>query len=139
METQIIPDSNGAIKDWVCAGLNENTDWCGENYTCGFVRDGKLIGGLIYHDYRLDTDVWWTIFSTDKRWCTKRVLHYIFSIAFGALQCRRISLIVSAHNQTCLNFVRKLGFKEEGRLRAYRDDGSDGIIFGMLKSECRYL
>lgn len=139
METEIIPDCNGVIKDWVCMGLKEGKKWCGENYTCGFVRDGKLIGGLIYHDYRLDTDVWWTIFSTDKRWCTRHVLHYIFDVAFNKFRCKRISLMVNAGNAPCLNFVTKLGFKEEGRLRAYREDGADIIIFGMLKDECRYL
>ena len=139
METEIIHDECGVIKDWVCFGLGEDTQWCGENYTCGFSRNGKMIGGLIFHDYRKNTDVWWTIFSTDKRWCTKRVLKYIFGVAFKDLHCQRISLMVADDNLPCLNFVRKLGFREEGRLRAYRENSGDCILFGMLKRECRYL
>lgn len=139
MEYEIIEDKTGSITDWVCAELQLGRGWLGKHITFGFSLCGKLIGGIIFHDYRPDIEIWWTIYTTDKRWCNRRLLKFLFSMAFNYLKCRRISLSVSQENQNCINLVKKLGFKQEGLLRNYRDDGTDGCIFGMLKSECKWI
>ncbi len=135
---EIVQDKDNLLAQWVCAGLGENFDWVGENYTVGFVRSGKLCGALIFHNYRPQCDVWWTIYTQDKRWCTLKVLRYIFYTAFDVLQCRRISLLVSRSNQKCLDLVKRLGFRKEGHLRKFRENGEDAFIFSMLKNECKW-
>lgn len=135
---QIVCDKNNALAQWVCQGLGENFDWVGDNYTIGFVLDKQLLGALIFHNLRPKREVWWTIYTVDKRWCSLRVLKYIFNLAFNVLQCRRISLLVSRSNQNCLRLVKKLGFKIEGRLRQYRDNGEDAFILSMLNNECKW-
>ena len=126
------------LVDWVSQGLGEpNTDWVGTNYyTVAFYYNGKLVGGLVCHDLRLGCDVWWTIYTTNKKWCNRKVLHHIFHLAFDVCKCRRISLGVSRNNMASLSLVKRLGFKFEGYLRGYRDNGEDVILFGMLKNEC---
>ncbi len=135
---KILPDKNGKVTQWICDGLNETTDWLGDYFTLGFWINDEIVGGLIFHDYRLHTDVWWTIYAPDKRWCTRRVLRRMFSLAFDVLRCRRINLLVSTDNNACLRFVRKLGFQTEGLLRQFREDGRDCYFMGLLKQERKF-
>ena len=98
-----------------------------------------MLGGLIFHSYRPNTEVWWTVYTVDKRWCNRRMLKVMFDIAFNKLKCRRISLLVSKSNVAGINFVKKLGFQQEGMFRVYRENGEDCYIFGMLKNECKWI
>lgn len=77
-------------------------------------------------------------YTTDKRWCTRRVLKKIFGLAFNFLQVERISILVSTTNLPCIRLVERLGFKQEGLLRKYRDDGSSCFFYGILKSENKW-
>ena len=67
------------------------------------------------------------------------MLRIMFGIAFKAMGCRRISLLVDKSNAASLNFVKKLGFQQEGILRSFRENGEDCYILGMLKDECKWL
>ena len=138
MENIIIKDEGELITDWICEGLKENTSWLGEHLTFGIIRQNKLIGGIIFHDYRPNQDIWLTIFTKNKKWCSKAVLKFIFGVAFADLQCRRINLLVSKSNAKCLNFVLKTGFRLEGCLRSFRENGEDCYVLGMLKNECNF-
>lgn len=110
----------------------------GENYTVGFAKNNKMLGGLIYSGYRPETDVWWTIYTEDKTWCNRYLLKFAFGVAFHDLKCRRINILVSKSNKACLKMVLRMGFKIEGRLRKYRENGEDAYILGILKEECRF-
>ena len=140
MEYKIINDVNEMVTCYVCDGLKCNYDWLKEHVTFGFAVDGKIAGGLIFHDYnKYSGEIWWTVYTNNKRWCNRRMLRTMFGLAFNALNCRRISIAVDTRNLPCLNFVKKLGFKQEGIMRAQRDDGGDNAVFGMLKTECKWL
>ena len=124
------------LVDWICQGLKIDKKWLeGDYYTIGFKSGNKLLGGLIYHNIRPQRDLWVTIYTADKKWCNRRVLKIIFSLAFNFWQVERISISVSANNVSCLRLVEKLGFIKEGVFRKYMDDGSDCFFYGMLKSE----
>ncbi len=139
MEYKIIEDKNELITNYACKGLDISRDWLGKHFTYGLIVDGKIVGALIFHDIRVNCEVWWTIYTEDKRWCNRRMLKFMFALAFNALKCRRISISVSSKNLNCLNLVKKLGFKQEGILRNARDNGDDNVLFGMLKTECKWL
>lgn len=136
--SRIVPDKNNLITKWVCHHLGYGTDWLEKYQTFGVIRQGKIIAGLIYHDVHIGNDVSWTIYATDKHWCTKRILKFFMREAFEYLQCRRINILVNTDNEKCLKFVTGLGFKKEGQLRQFREDGQDCYILGLLKSENKY-
>ena len=124
------------LVDWICNGLKIDKKWLdGTYYTIGLKSGNKLLGGLIYHNIRPQRDLWVTIYTADKKWCNRRVLKIIFSLAFNFWQVERISISVSANNVSCIRLVEKLGFIKEGVFRKYMDDGSDCVFYGMLKSE----
>lgn len=140
-ETQycdLVVDTDGSIAAWVCKGLDMDTAELGENMTIGIKRGEELIGGLIYNNGRENIDIWWTLYTTDRRWCTRRILKKLFGLAFEKLNCRRINLLVSQGNCKSQELVNRLGFKVEGFLRKYRTNGEDCFIFGMLKNECKW-
>ena len=135
----LVLDKDNHITEWVCQGLGCDSSWLDPKHlTIGFVCNGRLIGGLIYHDIRPHRDLYWTIFTTDKRWCNRRILKAVFGLAFDFWQVERISLLVNTDNHACLKLVTKLGFKQEGMLRRYRDDGADCFLMGILKTERKY-
>jgi len=133
---EIFLDLKGDVVSWVGNGLKEHTCWVGQNMTLGIKREGRLIAGIVFHDIRVRRDVWLTIFSTDKKWCNRRVLRAVFNIAFNFLKCQRVSVKVDALNFQSQKLVEGLGFKKEGILRSYEDNGHDGFIYSMLKNEC---
>ncbi|MBE6454694.1 MAG: GNAT family N-acetyltransferase [Alphaproteobacteria bacterium] len=135
----LVYDQDNRITEWVCKGLGFDRRWLDKEFhTFGFYISGKLIGGLIYHNIRPFRDLWWTIYTTDKRWCNRRNLKKIFEFAFNFWQVERISILVSTNNYPCIKLIKKLGFQQEGLLRNYRDDGADCYFYGLLKTENKW-
>lgn len=134
----IIPDCNGVIAKWVCDGLGYDTNWIGDNYTIGIKNKKNIIAGLIFNNYRDNVEVWLTIYSVSPYWCNKKILRYIFKTCFETLKCERVSVLVSKDNSKSLSLCKRLGFKIEGLLRRYRENGKDCYIMGMLKEENKW-
>lgn len=133
------PDNTGEVLKWVCAGLGDEVADYGANLTIGVWLGKILIAGIILNDHRPNVDVWMTIYSVDKRWCTKAVLKYVFGVVFTLMNCRRANVFISKDNHKSLSLCQRLGFKIEGLLRQYRENGADCYVLGMLKTECKWL
>ena len=136
---RIMPDYMGVIQKWVCDGLGEDTQWIVDSFTVGIAYKGKIIAGIIMNNYRKDLDVWLTIYSTDKHWCARSVLKYVFKTCFETLKCKRVNILISKDNHKSISLCERLGFVKEGLLRQYRENGHDCYILGMLKKECKWL
>lgn len=135
---KIIPDLDGSVTKWVCNGINESIEWIGQHATIGVLLNQKLIAGIIFNNIRPNIDAWLTIYSTDKRWCSRRVLRCVFGFVFNELKCRRASVLVSKDNSKSLDMCKRLGFQIEGLLRQYRDNSDDCYVMGMLNEECKW-
>ena len=107
---RILPDISDDITHWVCRGLKCDEDWLGEHLTFGFAINNRMIGGLIFHTLRHNLDVWWTIYTEDKRWCNRHVLRRMFAAAFDDFGCRRINILVEQNNLKSLR--QNLNLKE---------------------------
>ena len=103
----------------------------------GIQIDGKIIGSVIYSRYR-PPDIEIGIYTIDKRWCNKRVLSAIFDYPFNQLQCKRVTAQTDPANPAVCNFLKRIGFIEEGRLRQALPHG-DALVLGMLRHECRWV
>lgn len=101
-------------------------------------NDDMLICGVIYHDFLGRGCTMSGAASRRGRWTSRKVMAGIFAYAFGSLELHRVTCLVSEHNRPSRRWCEKAGFKEEGRLREIEDDGSDWIVFGLLKPECRW-
>jgi RimJ/RimL family protein N-acetyltransferase len=127
------------VADWVAEKLND-MPWATSFSALGMLdQDRKrLIAGVIYHGYT-GTDIILSIAATSPKWCRKSNLAMIFNYPFNTLGCRRATVIVDEHNHRSLRMVRGFGFQQEGLLREAAPDGSNRILFGMLKQECKFL
>lgn len=135
---KINPAKQEEILEFVCRGLGDKPFEYKPCINFGVWLDDKLIAGIILNDIRPNRDVWMTIYSENKRWCTRNVLQTVFSFIFMVIKAERASIFVSKDNEASNNLVKRLGFVCEGLLRRYRDDGQDCFVYGMLKNECKW-
>ncbi len=141
MVYRILPDFDGQVARWISDKMGQGDDQLLSEamMTFAFAEDEKLLGALLFHNYEPQHAIWWTVYTTDKRWCNRRMLRQMFGLAFGLLQCKRINLLIETDNTASLKFVQKLGFQIEGKLRRFSLKDKDCYILGMLKEECRWI
>lgn len=101
--------------------------------------DNHLCAVTMYTDYTGGNVSMHIASDGSKRWMTRAFLRASFAYPFEQLGVRRVTGLVAVSNPTALRFDLHLGFKHEGRMRAAAQDGSDLLVLGMLRHECRHL
>lgn len=134
----VADDEKHQVLQWIMEGLKLPISEVNELCTMGFLLDKRLIGGVLYEGDFDSTNIWLSIYTIDKRWCSKRTLRAVFDFAFNVLKALRVSILVNTDNYVSERFVTKLGFRKEGELRQFRE-GKDVYVFGMLKNECKFI
>jgi len=126
------------IRDWVSGQIGIGK--IGGDYfsSIGIIKEGELVGGAIYHDFHGHMiDI--SLATTDKRWCTRKVLRALFAYPFEKLGVIRLGVTCSKKNKNIRNLMKKLGFKQEGCARKAFDGKNDAMVYSMLNTECRWL
>lgn len=131
-------DKTDEVIKFVSDGLGDKTEEYIPSLPIGIYKDGVLIGGVLINDIREKRDCWLTIYTKSKDWAKRHVLKYVFGVVFGLIGCERCSVFVSESNFKSHDMCLRLGFKDEGMLRKYRDNGENCYVMGMLKSECKW-
>ena len=132
----VIYGQESRILPWVGSRIDE--DDFGDAAAIGLEEDGELIAGVVFN--------WWTGPSISmhvaavpgRRWMTKDYLYRCFAYPFLQVKCNRVTGLVREDNLDAQRFDH-LGFKREGLIRKGASDGSNLILYGMLKEECRWL
>lgn len=124
----------------VCQWLNERLD---ENFVgaigIGLEENGELIAGVVFDNYTKAGINMHVAAVPGKRWMTREFLFRCFAYPFIQLNCRRITGLVREDNLAAQKFDEHLGFRREGLLREGYLDGTNVIVYGMLKNECRWI
>ena len=108
----------------------------------GVLRDGVLVGGVVYNNYHLLKYGSWCEISaaTDDPAClTRAVLRAVFEYPFVQLGCSRLRAECAATNVRCVSLLDRLGFRVEGTARRAYDGEADSLTFSMLPEECRWV
>lgn len=108
----------------------------GPHTTLGVVRDGTLIGGVVYHGYRQGVEVQVSIAFERGGFLPWRAL---FAYPFNELGVPRITAIVGRKNKPSRKLVEKLGFTLEGMHPKGIDGIEDAFSYGLLKENCRWI
>jgi RimJ/RimL family protein N-acetyltransferase len=101
-------------------------------------EDGRLIG---YHSIRVSGNAvaFVGVVVGDRSWWGRAVVAEtrgaLIDVLFEKLEMRRIWGTPFARNFPSVFNYQKLGFTHEGVLREHAKDGTDMIMFGMLRSE----
>lgn len=115
---------------------------------CRFYRDARAIGwgdedtikAVAVYDRWSETDCCVHLASDGTgRWMTRSFLAAGFHYPFVQCGLRRMTGLVSADNPEALRLDLHMGWRREGVLRRAAPDGTDIILLGMLRSECRFI
>ena len=127
-------NEDGAVAEWVSANLKQHPVFQ-KFIAIGMVKNGTPIAGVVYHDHeRKYGDIQMSIASTDPGWCTKRSLGVFLGYPFLQLKCNRVTAVCHQRNKRARDFLKRVGFKEEGVLRQ-KYHPRDAVVYGMLKKE----
>lgn len=131
-------DGTDKVLNFVCQGLGDKLEEYIPSLPIGIYQGDELIGGVLINDIRPQRDCWLTIYTTTPCWAKRHVLKYVFAVVFDLIKAQRCSVLVSESNKKSFDMCQRLGFKQEGILRQYRDNGENCYVMGMLKSECKW-
>jgi RimJ/RimL family protein N-acetyltransferase len=124
------------VTDWVASKIDIKD--FGPNTTFGFFDSEKLVGGIVFNEYRIQNIAFSGVIE-DKRCFTKFFLKKFFDYPFNQLKCHRITSYTEVDNDKANTLLKKLGFINEGIMREISEKGKDVNIYGMLKRECRWI
>jgi RimJ/RimL family protein N-acetyltransferase len=105
----------------------------------GWEKHGRLVASVIFDHYQPPSISGHIASDGSKSWCSRDFLRAIFYYPFRQLTCVRMTAPMSANNAAARRFVEKLGFVLEGTLRKAWPDGSDEVVYGLLKEDCKWL
>ena len=134
---RIVWDDSDRVVKWTAKKLGEKTIY--RSVGIGLEMDGELIAGVVFADHDGHNVLMHVASDGSRHWMTPSYLAFCFHYPFLQLKCQRITGLVRAENYDAQRFDEHLGFIREGKLRRACADGTDMIVYGMLKEECRFL
>ena len=133
----VIYGQNDRVIPWVGQRIDE--DEFGQAEAIGLEQDGELIAGVVFNWYTGPSLSMHVAAEPGRRWMTRDYLYRVFAYPFLQVGCKRVTGLVREDNLDAQRFDEHLGFKREGLIRQGASDGSNLILYGMLKDECRWL
>lgn len=134
---RIVWDQPERVMQFVAARTGEDSY---RDYSAiGLEADGEIVAGVVYECHTGPSVMMHVASDGSRAWLTPAYLAACFRYPFLTLGCLRVTGVVRADNHAAQRFDEHLGFRREGVIRSACADGSDLILYGMLRSECRYL
>lgn len=127
-----------AVNDWVSAKIYGSDKFPLDAPSIALLENGRIIGGVVYTMYT-GNGIMMNVAGGYKGWINRAFLRAAFAYPFKQLGCTRVSGLVRADNYAAQQFDERLGFKREGLVRRGDDDGTDLIMYGMLREECKWI
>lgn len=103
----------------------------------GIVRRGRLVAGVVFHNYRPGIDIEVSIAAVHPSWALPQTMQRLFDYPFVQLGVPRLSCIIGRKNKRCRKFAEGFGWRLEGVSRKNYDGKQDACIYGMFKSELK--
>ena len=104
----------------------------------GFSRNGLLVCGVVYNEYR-GRDIQMHCASDDATVWSRYNISLVFDYPFNQLGVVHVTAPVPSTAKEALSINSRLGFVTEGVLRDFIDDGVDVVLQGMKKEECKWI
>ena len=127
-----------AVNDWVSSKIYGRDRFPPDAPSIGLLENGRIIGGVVYTMYT-GNGIMMNVAGGYKGWIIRAFIRAAFAYPFKQLGCTLVSGLVRADNYAAQQFDERLGFKREGLVRHGDDDGTDLIMYGMLREECKWI
>jgi RimJ/RimL family protein N-acetyltransferase len=122
---------------WVGARIGNAEPW--HNYEAiGIEHQGELVGGVVIDNYITAARCSIHCAGAGRRWLTREFLFVVFDYVFRQLGCNAVVNIVDGSNADSIRFTGHLGFSIVHRIKGGGKGGSDGVIFELQKSDCKW-
>lgn len=130
----LILDDDERVGRWLLDRIDYVEGWQPGHKCIGYEKDGQVMAAAVFENYTgHDIDV-----SIGVEKGNRKFLRAVFAYPFKQLGCRRLSCEVRTKDKATQRFVQNAGFVVEGRKRD-ATPSSDLILYGMVRSECRFL
>lgn len=127
-----------AVDAWILRRIDKMVAYMGEHRTLSaFGEDGTLLAAVAFDSFT-PYECCIHLAVGDERGVTPANLKQVFSTAFLDWGLERLTALTPQSNMASRSFLERVGFEIEGRKRC-AIDGEDELVYGMLKSECRWL
>lgn len=108
---EIVEDVDGIVTRFVGALIPGGERGFDGSSAIGYILDGELIGGTVFHNYDPEAGVVeLTTAATNPRWLTRATMHAIFAIPFDQWGCQLVVLRVAEDNDRMVRIARRYGF-----------------------------
>jgi RimJ/RimL family protein N-acetyltransferase len=85
----------------------------GPSSAIGFVDDGEIVAGVIYHNWHPEGGVIEiSAASSQRKWLNRSRLSVIFGYPFDQIKCRMVVARIGEHNARARRIWRSLGARE---------------------------
>lgn len=109
-------------------------------YAIGVERSGEIAGVVVFDTFGPSDCLIHVVSNGKKRWFSRELAVCTMAYPFMQLKFKRITAMISVENTASLRFLEGFGgFVQEGVMRQAGTKGEDLAIFGMLRSDCRWL
>lgn len=106
------PEINAGIAAFVASHIPGCERGFANFKTMGVIKDGKLIAGVVYHNFAPEAEVIeLSAAAVNRLWLTRPVMKAMFSYPFDELGCQMAVLRVSELNTTMVRIALAYGFK----------------------------
>lgn len=128
---------DGPVADFVARHFPGGERGFGPCRAIGFVLNGKLIGGTVYHRWDPEAGVIeMSTATTTPRWLSPKVLHAIFAYPFEVAGVQMVVLQVSDKNDRMKSIAKRFGF-DEHRIPRLKGRNEDGLIYTLTDDQWR--
>ena len=139
---QLLFDHDEEVANWVMDKLpiQPKGRTFGAYRSIGVLYKGDLVAGVVYNSLTDDMrDCHMTIASSSPHWAGRLVLRALFDYPFNQLGVARVTATTNQKNKKSKDLLKRLGFMHEGCIRYYYNPNEGALIYGMLKSECKWI
>lgn len=122
---------------WAAAKLNGR--YREDAQAIGVEHNGELLAVAVFDTFSV-RDCHLSVVSADsgRFWMTTAFARAVCTYAFHTAQRPRVTCHIPEENLAALRFAARLGARHEGTLREAGPNGSDILVFGMLRRDCRW-
>lgn len=142
----VVHVGGGNVVRWAIANLGDpeitSPEDIGECVAFGITLNRRPVAACIFNMYRPmphGGDMRVIIVATNPAWCQRHVLAELFGYVFETAGCSRLTAVIREGNERSVKLCAGLGFRKEGVLRRGYNGKTNALIFGMLRTECRWL
>ena len=135
----VVTDQHMRVMAWVAPRVGLSLELMVPGVGIGVEQGGNLIAGAVFNRITSYSTEFHLAAVPGKTWGTRTFFKVCAEYPFLHLGVNRVTVHTRADNEDARRMTEHMGFKKEGVMRAACRDGSDMIVYGLLKKDCRWI